>query len=157
MSPDVHSDFDLRPARVEDLPAILRYERDYMDTIEPESTASWIEAIDKNLTLWIECLPTTLMVELPGSGDTDPAGFVMWLAEGASATLVSIQVGVHHRRAGFGSALLRAFEQQASSEGALVLKLGVHRQNPARALYERAGYVAAGRDGDYVLFERRSG
>jgi ribosomal protein S18 acetylase RimI-like enzyme len=155
MSPDPHSDFDLRPARVEDLPAILRYERDYVNAIEPESAASWIEAIDRNLTLWIECLPTTLVLEVPGSGDTDPAGFVMWLAEGASATLVSIQVGAHHRRSGFGSALLRAFEQQASSGGALVLKLGVHQRNPARALYERAGYVVTGRDGDYVLFERR--
>jgi ribosomal protein S18 acetylase RimI-like enzyme len=155
MSPDLHSDVGLRPARVEDLPAILRYERSYMKTTEPESAASWVEAIDKNLTLWIDCLPTTLMWEVPGSGDTDPAGFVMWLPEGASATLVSIQVGVQHRRAGLGSALLRAFEQQASSAGALVLKLGVHRQNPARALYERAGYVAAGRDGDYLLFERR--
>ena len=43
MSPDPHSDFDLRPARVEDLPAILRYERDYVNAIEPESAASWIE------------------------------------------------------------------------------------------------------------------
>lgn len=157
MSADRHSDLGLRPARVGDLPAILRYERNYVNTIEPESAANWVEAIDQNLALWIDCLPTTLMLELPGSGDPDPAGFVMWQAEGASATLVSIQVGVQHRRAGFGSALLRAFEQQASSGGALVLKLGVHRQNPARALYERAGYVATGRDGDYSLFERQPG
>jgi GNAT superfamily N-acetyltransferase len=152
-----HRDFSLRPGRVEDLPAILRHERDYVRAIEPESADGWVEAVDRNLALWIDCLPTTVVLELPGSSDPDPAGYVMWLAEGSTATLVSIQVGAAHRRAGFGRALLRAFEQQAASSGAAMLKLGVHRQNPARALYEREGYVVAGQDGDYVLLEREPG
>lgn len=155
MSPDPRPDPSLRPARVEDLPAVLRFERSYVETIEPESAQGWVEAVDQNLALWIECLPTTLVLELAGSDDPDPAGFVMWLPEGDSATLVSIQVGPRHRRAGLGRALLTAFEQQALAGGALVLELGVHRRNPARALYELAGWVETGRDGDYVLFERR--
>ena len=144
----------LRSATIDDLPAILRYERDYIRTIEPESAAGWAESIDRNLALWIECLPTTVVLEVPGSDDVDPAGFAMWLVEDSAATLVTIQVARHHRRAGFGRTLLRAFEERAIVEGARVLKLGVRRHNPARALYERAGWDVAGTDGDYVLFER---
>jgi ribosomal protein S18 acetylase RimI-like enzyme len=145
----------LRPATIDDLPAILRYERDYVRTIEPESAAGWTESIDKNLALWIECLPTTVVLEVPGSGDADPAGFVMWLQDADSATVVTIQVARHHRRTGLDRLLLDAFEERAAAGGARVLKLGVHRDNPARALYERAGWDGAGTDGDYVLFERR--
>lgn len=148
----------LRRATVDDLPAILRYERDYVLTIEPDSAAGWTEAIDRNLQLWIECLGTTVVLELPESaGDADPAGFVMWHQEGTEATVVTIQVARHHRRAGHGRTLLEAFEQRAAAGGARVLRLGVHRDNPARALYERTGYDPVGPDGDYVLFERRIG
>ena len=154
MSPDPSPVPDLRPARVEDLPAILRYERSSVETIEPESAQGWVGAVDRNLALWIECLPTTLVLELPEPADPEPAGYVMWLPEREAATLVSIQVGAQHRRAGLGSALLTAFERQAAADGAVVLRLGVHRRNPARALYEQAGWVETGRDGDYVLFER---
>jgi [ribosomal protein S18]-alanine N-acetyltransferase len=157
VSPGRRSDPVLRPARVEDLPAILRHERDYVRTVEPESAAGWGEAVDRNLALWIDCLPTTVVLELPGSGDPEPAGFVMWQPDGASATLVSIQVGARHRRTGLGSTLLRVFEERAVAGGALLLQLGVHRRNPAKALYEQAGYAATGWDGDYALFERRPG
>jgi len=144
----------LRPATIDDLPAILRYERDYVRTIEPGSADGWTESIDKNLALWIECLPTTVVLEVAGSEDADPAGFVMWVREGDAATVVTIQVARPHRRAGFGRLLLDTFEERALADGARVLKLGVHRDNPARALYERAGWDLTGTDGDYVLFER---
>lgn len=35
-----------------------------------------------------------------------------------------------------------------------LLALGVHRENPARHLYESAGSSPAGEDGDYLLFRR---
>ena len=108
----------LRPARIDDLPAILRYERDYIRTIEPESAPGWTESVDQNLALWIECLPTTVVLEVPGSGDADPAGFAMWLVEDSAATLVTIQVARHHRRAGLGRRLLEAFEERAAADGA---------------------------------------
>lgn len=147
-------DVVLRPARVEDLPAVLRYERAYVEAVEPESVAGWLGAVDRNLALWIECLPTTLVLDLPGTDGPDPAGFVMWLVEGRVATVVTIHVAVEHRRAGWGGRLLRAFEERALADGATVLRLGVHRRNPARALYEREGWVVTGEDGDYVLLER---
>lgn len=96
-----------------------------------------------------------MVLEAPGSDDADAAGFAMWLVEGSAATLVTIQVARHHRRAGLGRRLLDAFEERAAADGARVLKLGVHRDNPARALYEAAGWDVAGTDGAYVLFERR--
>lgn len=147
----------LRPATIDDLPAILRYERDYLRTVEPESVAGWTESIDKNLQLWIECLPTTVVLEVQGSDDPDPAGLAMWVVEGEAATLVTIHVSRHHRRTGLGRVLLDAFEQQAAARGVRLLRLGVHRANPARALYEQAGYEVVGTDGDYVLFEREVG
>ncbi|MFD1946334.1 GNAT family N-acetyltransferase [Nocardioides aestuarii] len=147
----------LRPATTADLPTILRYERDYVRTIEPHALRGWTESIDQNLQLWIECLSTTVVLEVAGSEDADPAGLAMWLVEGEAATLVTIHVAPRHRRSGFGRLLLEAFETRAAAGGSRVLKLGVHRDNPARALYERAGYGVVGTDGDYVLFERRAG
>ena len=35
-----------------------------------------------------------------------------------------------------------------------VLALGVHRDNPARRLYETAGFALTGEDGEYLLFRR---
>lgn len=154
----------LRPATVTDLPLILRAERDYISAIEPDQTASWTAAIDGNLALWIAQLDRTTILELSGhtgasaqSGYADdwmPAGFVMWMPESdAAATLITIQVLAAYRRRGLGRLLLRVFADQARAGGARTLRLGVHEHNPARSLYEQAGYELTGRDGRYMLYE----
>jgi len=141
----------LRPAEVGDLPFIFRQERGYMETIEPAALPGWLAALDRNLELWISCLPHTVFcVDATGQ----PLGFAMWLPDGDAATLVSIQVLASHRRQGLGRLLLKAFEERVSP-GAV--NLGVHKSNPARMLYEAAGYDAAGRDGDYLLFGKTLG
>lgn len=141
----------LRPAEVNDLPFILRQERGYIETIEPAALLGWQAALDRNLALWIDCLPHTVFCV---DADGQPLGFAMWLPDGGTATLVSIQVLHSHRRQGLGKLLLEAFEQRASLGGAGVAKLGVHQSNPARLLYQGEGYGTAGQDGDYLLFSK---
>lgn len=144
----------LRPAGVNDLPFILRQERGYIETIEPAALQGWQAALDRNLALWIGCLRHTLFC-VDANGQS--LGFAMWRPDGGTATLVSIQVLHSHRRQGLGKLLLEAFEQRASVGGAGVAKLGVHQSNPARLLYQGAGYNPAGQDGDYLLFSKSLG
>ena len=70
-----------------------------------------------------------------------------------AATLVTIQVRPEYRRRGYGRTLLGAFAEQGAKAGYRLLHLGVHKDNPARALYEQAGYQPAGSDGDYLLYD----
>ncbi|MBD7996370.1 GNAT family N-acetyltransferase [Arthrobacter sp. Sa2CUA1] len=141
----------LRPAEVNDLPFILRQEREYIESIEPAALQGWLAALDRNLALWIDCLPHTLFCV---DADGQRLGFAMWLPDSGTATLVSIQVLHSHRRQGLGRLLLEAFEQRTSLGGSSVAKLGVHQSNPARLLYQSAGYKTAGQDGDFLLFSK---
>ena len=113
-----------------------------MQDIEPGQEAAWTEAIDRSLEL------------LAGTGT---AGFVIWMPDPAyradAATLVTIQVLPEYRRRGYGRALLRVFAEQGAKAGYRLLHLGVHKDNPARALYEQVGYQPAGSDGDYRLYD----
>lgn len=145
-----------RPARPADLPHLLRWERDYIRTVEPAAEAAWTGAIDRNLALWVECLDRTLVLE----ADREPGGSMMWMPTNATddadgtATLIGIHVVPALRRRGFGRLLLDAFAAQARAAGHAALALGVHRANPARRLYEDAGYRHTGEDGDHLLMER---
>lgn len=142
----------LRPAEVRDLPFILRTERHYMSEIEPGHLDGWTAALDRNLALWIDNLGHTTMV----ADDAENVGYAMWMPEGAEATLMGVHVLPGFRRRGLGALLLDAFAEGAHGNGAQTLKLGVHRDNPARQLYERAGYRQVGTDGDYLLYQRET-
>ena len=143
----------LRPATSADLPVIFGAERDYITAIEPHHMTAWTAAIDRNLELWIANLGRTTVLLAEGT----IAGFVMWKPDPAyredAATLVTIQVRPPYRRHGYGRMLLSVFAQQAVAAGLRLLHLGVHQGNPARALYEQAGYKSAGHDGDYLLYD----
>ncbi|MFJ8488821.1 GNAT family N-acetyltransferase [Streptomyces sp. NPDC094038] len=140
---------DLRAAVPEDIPFVFRGERAYMDAVEPERLAAWTEAIDRNLELWIANLERSVVVELDGAR----VGYAIWAPTGDAATLVTINVADPVRRRGLGGELMAWFAASARSAGRTKLKLGVHRGNPARGLYERSGYVRVGEDGDYLLYE----
>ena len=131
----------LRPAVPADLPVIFRAERDYIKDIEPGQEAAWTEAIDRNLELWIANLDRTTML-LAGAGT---AGFVMWTPDPAyradAATLVTIQVRPECRRRGYGRTLLGVFAEQGTKAGYRLLHLGVHKDNPARALNRVAALI----------------
>ncbi|MET9875272.1 GNAT family N-acetyltransferase [Actinacidiphila glaucinigra] len=148
-----------RPARPADLPHLLRWERDYIRTVEPAAEAAWTGAIDRNLALWVEYLDRTLVLEADG----EPGGSMMWMPTNATddaddadgtATLIGIHVVPALRRRGFGRLLLDAFAAQARAAGHATLALAVHCANPARRLYEDAGYRHTGEDGDHLLMER---
>jgi ribosomal protein S18 acetylase RimI-like enzyme len=150
---DLVSETTLRPAVPADLPVIFRAERDYIKAIEPDQEGEWTAAIDRNLDLWIANLDRTTML-LAG---TDIAGFVIWTPtpeyRDDAATLITIQVRPAYRRRGYGRILLGVFAEQAVAAGCRLLHLGVHKDNPARALYEQAGYQPAGSDGDYLSYD----
>jgi len=59
--------------------------------------------------------------------------------------VVDIQIDPEYRRLGHASAAFRAMEQQAREAGIGTISLHVFEHNsPARAMYERLGYVGAG-------------
>ncbi|MET4702914.1 GNAT family N-acetyltransferase [Frigoribacterium sp. UYMn621] len=142
----------LRAATATDLPMILRGERLYLREIEPESVERWTAALDRNLELWIANLDRTGVLEAEGA----PAGYAMWMPRNGGAALVTMPVLPPHRRHGFGARLLGWFAADAAAAGIRRLDLGVHRENPARWLYERDGYRLTGEDGDYLLYSRET-
>ena len=60
---------------------------------------------------------------------------------------LSMGVLPEHRAAGVGTALLSALIESARSRGIARLSLSVEDGNPARRLYERAGFRKVGRNG----------
>ncbi len=60
---------------------------------------------------------------------------------------VTIGVAPAHRGRGVGSALLAALIEQARARGHRAISLSVEDGNRARALYERVGFTAVGRNG----------
>ena len=141
----------LRPADVGDLPHLFRLEAAYLQRFEPDSYEKWLHAADRNLELWTANWSRAVTAEVDGHF----AGLELWMPEraGAGATLVTIHVHPDFRGGGLGAQLLRRFRQDARAAGHARLLLGVHRENPARRLYERAGFVPAGQDGPYDLME----
>ena len=138
-----------RPASATDIPMIYRAERSYMEDIEPSSFAGWTNATDRNLQLWIDNLSTTTVLEV----DEVVAGYVVWQPEEDVGLIIAIAVLTSFRRRGLGR-LLNVVTEQAREKGLREVKLGVHRDNPAIALYSSAGFSKTGVDGDYVNFSR---
>ena len=86
--------------------------------------------------------------------DSEAVGYAMWAVMDGVATVVTLHVRPAQRRRGLGRVLLDLLTDDVAGSGHTVLALGVHRANPARGLYESAGFTAAGSDGDYLLFRR---
>ncbi len=82
---------------------------------------------------------------------SDPGyGFV-----GADVPELSIGVDPHHRGRGVGTALLNAVLRAAAERELRAVSLSVEDGNPARTLYERAGFAVVGRSaGSAVMLVR---
>jgi ribosomal protein S18 acetylase RimI-like enzyme len=131
-----------------DLDLIQAAEHSYMREIEPAHEDRWLRAIERNRALWGANLERTYLAEIDGVA----AGYAMWVREGDVATLITIHVVPDRRRLGLGAVLLARFMQAAQDQGCAELRLGVHRSNPARPLYESAGFVFIGEDKEYLLY-----
>ena len=139
-----------RPATEADLPLVEEAERGYIRDVEPGQEDAWTAALDRNRALWRANLARTTVLEVDGA----PAGFVMWTPDDGAALVVTVQVLPAFRRRGLGRRLLEECARQAAGAGCAEVRLGVHRGNPARALYEAAGFAPAGEDGVYLLYRR---
>jgi len=146
----ISSRVDTRPGREADLLFIEEAELDYMREWEPDQEAAWLRAVDRNRELWRANLIRTTVAEIDGA----PVGYAMWAVLDGTPTVVTIHVHPEHRRHGLGRVLLDLLTADVARSGHPVLALGVHRTNPARRLYEAAGFLGAGEDGDYLLFRR---
>ena len=92
------------------------------------------------------------LLALPGTfGLIDPqGGMVLARVAADEAEILALAVAPPLRRQGSGAALLAAAEARAAQAGARTMYLEVAEPNqPARALYARAGYAIAGRRRGY--------
>jgi GNAT superfamily N-acetyltransferase len=88
-------------------------------------------------------VPKTMLM---GRAGDRPAAAAFVAADGAVAMLHALEVAEPHRRQGMGRDLLGGAASWAAEQGAEVLALAVTEANvPARALYEGAGMLPAGR------------
>ena len=140
---------DFRVATEADLDLIQAGEHSYMREIEPAHEDDWVRAIDRNRTVWSANLERTHIAAIDGV----VVGYAMWMREADAATLITIHVVPERRRLGLGAVLLAKFMTEAKSQGCTELRLGVHRDNPARRLYESAGFTFTGVDDEYLLYD----
>jgi ribosomal protein S18 acetylase RimI-like enzyme len=139
-----------RPGTAGDLDFLQAGELDYIREREPDQEQAWLRAVDRNRALWTANLSRTTVLEIDG----EAVGYAMWALMDGMPTVVTLHVRPAQRRHGLGRVLLDLLADDVARSGHAVLALGVHRANPARWLYESAGFTAAGSDGDYLLLRR---
>lgn len=132
-----------------DLPLVYSGELDYIRTIEPAQETGWKNAMRSHLVQWTSCLDRMFVLERDG----DALGYYFWQMDGEKAVLASIYVKPEQRRSGLGNQLLKHFMLDAFHRGHPQLALGVHVDNPVRALYEAAGFKRVRDDTDYLHYE----
>jgi [ribosomal protein S18]-alanine N-acetyltransferase len=140
--------YSIRRARATDLPAIYAGELDYIRQIEPEQEVRWRDGLYWHIKQWTNDLDRMFIAEC--SGET--TGYCFWEAHGNAAVLASIYVLRDRRGVGLGRQLLAEFITDARTQGFATLTLGVKPDSPARALYERAGFVYTHHNGSYCHY-----
>ncbi|WP_437883350.1 N-acetyltransferase family protein [Pseudomonas sp. LRF_L74] len=143
---------ELRQARVTDLPSIYRGEQDYIRCWEPDHEGSWRLQLERHLTRWTENFERLTVAVVDGQF----AGYALWTAQQSCAELCTINVTQGFRRKGVGRALLDAYMTSARRQGFNHLSLSVRADNPARFLYEEAGFFRNGVDAHgYLRYARQ--
>lgn len=139
----------VRAAEPTDLPMLYRSELQYMREIESEQVDRWLRAVDRNLELWTTNLSRARVIDSAGL----PAGIMLWMPlPNGVAVLVTIHVLPQFRRQGLGQRLLERFISDASADGFSTLHLGVHKNNPVRGLYEKAGFRQTQAEEEYLYY-----
>jgi ribosomal-protein-alanine N-acetyltransferase len=86
-----------------------------------------------------------LVAEVTEAARREIVGFIMGLAEGTEAHIITIDVAEPQRRGGVGTALLRAMEEQFIAHGVRRIALETATSNAAGvAFWGRHGYRYAG-------------
>lgn len=143
----------VRQACLADLPSIYRGEESYIRSWEPAHETSWRADFGRHLTRWVENFDH-LKVAVVGD---NLAGYSLWIPEGAKAELSTIHVVPAYRRSGVGMALLEEYSQDAARQGFAQLQLSVRPENPAKFLYQKAGFVCVGTGAHgYLMYERHA-
>lgn len=141
----------LRQACVTDLPGIYRGEESYIRCWESEHETRWRSQLERHLTRWVENFDRLTVAVI----DEHFAGYSLWMREAGYAELCTINVGQHYRRNGIGTKLLDSYAVAAARQGFTHLRLSVRPDNPAKLMYEKAGFVCIGTGaGGYLTYER---
>lgn len=141
----------LRPAQVTDLPSIYQGEQAYIQRWEPAHEAAWRLQLERHLRRWVDNFERLTVALI----DEQFAGYALWTAEQGAAELCTIHVSQRYRRNGVGRALLDRYNADALSLGFTQLALSVRPDNPARYLYEQAGFICTGTGThDYLRYQR---
>jgi len=140
----------IRDARLTDLPALIAMKKQmaaaedadgYFDDTAAHWERDFFGAAPRFLAIMAECAgqPVGMAIfnEQPIAGWPRPPIY-----------LQTIFVRPQHRRQGIGRALMEAITAEAQRRRAHLIFLHVHRDNTARRLYEKGGFVHA--DGAFV-------
>jgi ribosomal protein S18 acetylase RimI-like enzyme len=143
----------LRQAVISDLPAIYRGEEAYIRQWEPQHEAAWRSQTERHLTQWVENFERMTVAVL----NNQFAGYSLWAHTDDCAELYTLHVAKTLRRNGIGTALFEGFVIAASGQGFTGLRLSVRPDNPAKGIYERAGFQCTGTAANgYLTYERHS-
>jgi len=141
----------LRQALVTDLPSVYLGEQDYIRTWEPAHETAWQNDLHRHLSRWVEHFERLTVALI----DEQFAGYSLWTPTGNTAELCTINVSPAYRRSGVGRALLARYSADAAQSGLSRLVLSVRADNPARLMYEQAGFACTGTDRHgYLRFEK---
>ena len=129
----------VRPARAEDLDAIVRLEE-----------ASFKEAWPAEMLACELAHPRALLLVASDGEAEPPAGYAAFRHAAGEAELLRLAVVPGERRRGIARALVAAGLERLVREGVQVCFLEVRMDNaPAIALYERMGFARIGRRRGY--------
>ena len=135
-----------RPALPSDVPFLLRLRKQTMDAYLAASGANTTdEEHTKRLMYRFECGEILLQ-------DGLPIGLLKVARDPNEWKVIQIQISPHLQGQGLGVQILKGVIEQARAAGA-ELVLSVLKVCPARALYERIGFVVEGED-DHEYFMR---
>lgn len=140
--------FELRPAREEDYELMWRIQR---RSLGPYVTATWgwDEAVQRDFYDRNFDHRTHHIVRVAGSD----AGFLSFQLRADHLYLADLALLPEYQRQGVGTEVLHHVIARAGARGVPV-RLQVLESNPARAFYERHGFVQRGETETHVRMER---
>jgi len=139
---------DVRPARREDLPAIVAMLSEDAIGDETPPTEPLAPAYDAAFRA-IDADPRNLLLVAEVDGDvagTCQVTFIPYLTHGASerALVEAVRVAAPHRSKGVGRRMMERVIDESRRRSCLIVQLTTNRQRlRARAFYERLGFVAS--------------